>query len=241
MNKKKTIFVVTAILYILLGASSLISGIISIALGFDAMSNSGGRYSPSYKYGGDAYTGMQNAAADAANNISDMEQSVCEAIGYVSLAIGFGLNVAGGGFIIKGIRCFADTLDGAGGIPFAPLSADSTANHSRSDQTTEEAEETEETAEAEEDLSEYDVRFYREGGANNLVHIKIDDMNSKNLASDDEFTITLSRGNHTVLLYNGIKESKIRFDLKSNTQIEVNTLMGKPYIKSFTGSKVYKM
>ena len=179
--------------------------------------------------------------ASEKNNISDMEQSVCEAIGYVSLAIGFGLNVAGGGFIIKGIRCFADTLDGAGGIPFAPLSADSTANHSRSDQTTEEAEETEETAEAEEDLSEYDVRFYREGGANNLVHIKIDDMNSKNLASDDEFTITLSRGNHTVLLYNGIKESKIRFDLKSNTQIEVNTLMGKPYIKSFTGSKVYKM
>ncbi len=237
MNKKKTIYVVTAILYIILGASSLISGIISIVLGFDSMSNSGGRYSPSYTYGGDAYTGMQNAAADAANNISDMEQGVCEAIGYVSLAIGFGLNVAGGGFIIKGIRCFADTPNGAPVIPSAPAGfVNSTVNSNQSNN-----EQNAQTAEAEEDLSEYDVRFYRPDSGSSFVHIKIDDMNSKSLLSDDEFTVTLPRGNHTVLLYNGIRECKIRFDLKSTTQIEVDTLMGKPYIKSFTGSKVYKI
>ena len=54
----------------------IISGIISIVFAFVVNDMDIGFYESSYTYGGDAYTGIQNAAAQTANNVKDLADLV---------------------------------------------------------------------------------------------------------------------------------------------------------------------
>lgn len=49
---------------------------------------SSGLYEPSNTYGGDAYTGIQNAAAQTANNLTNVAEIAKDGIGYLLIAIG---------------------------------------------------------------------------------------------------------------------------------------------------------
>lgn len=54
----------------------IISGMISIVFSFVVKGMSIGYYEQNYTYGGDAYTGIQNASAQAANNVQDLADLV---------------------------------------------------------------------------------------------------------------------------------------------------------------------
>ena len=47
-----------------------------------------GNYEPNLKYGGDAYTGMQNASAQAANNVLRISENLCSVCGFIFIIIG---------------------------------------------------------------------------------------------------------------------------------------------------------
>ncbi len=68
------------------------SGILSIILGFVTMSKSIGSWESLSSYGGDAYTGMQNASAQTANNVQDLADLT--RFGISSLLIVLGIAVA---------------------------------------------------------------------------------------------------------------------------------------------------
>lgn len=69
-----------------------LSGLLSIILGLITMGLSNGSYESNASYGGDAYTGIQNAAAQAANNIQDLADIVKFGLG--ALLIVFGIATA---------------------------------------------------------------------------------------------------------------------------------------------------
>ena len=85
MNKKT--FLKKAV-FSLLGA---ISGIVSIVFSFVVFGMSNGSFENSKKYGGDAYTGMQNATAQTANNVQDLCELVQTGIGGLLLVVGLAL------------------------------------------------------------------------------------------------------------------------------------------------------
>ncbi len=66
----------------------LFSGIASVALGILIGEMSVGSYESAKAYGGDAYTGIQNAAAQTANNVQYLCELVREGFMYVLFAIG---------------------------------------------------------------------------------------------------------------------------------------------------------
>ena len=70
----------------LLGA---LSGLLSVILGICTMGMPTGYWESSQSYGGDAYTGIQNAAAQTANNVQDLAEVA--AMGLGSLLLIFGL------------------------------------------------------------------------------------------------------------------------------------------------------
>lgn len=61
---------------ILFNVIGLISGIVSAILGFVVFGLGTGSWENSTSYGGDAYTGIQNAAAQTANNVQDLAEIV---------------------------------------------------------------------------------------------------------------------------------------------------------------------
>ncbi len=67
----------------------MFSGLLSIFLGFIALDKNTGYYEAALKYGGDAYTGMQNASAQAANNA--MYAAEILSFGFGSLLIVLGI------------------------------------------------------------------------------------------------------------------------------------------------------
>lgn len=69
----------------------IISGFVSIVLGFIAMGYSDGLYESASSYGGDAYTGIQNAAAQTASNVKILASIV--KFGTSSLLIIFGITI----------------------------------------------------------------------------------------------------------------------------------------------------
>lgn len=73
---------------LLLYIGGIISGIVSFILGTTMFGKSSGLYEPSNTYGGDAYTGIQNAAAQTANNLTSVAQIAKDGIGYLLIAIG---------------------------------------------------------------------------------------------------------------------------------------------------------
>ena len=69
----------------------IISGIISIVFSFIIKSMSTGSFERSLTYGGDAYTGIQNASAQAANNVKDLALLVQSGIFGFLLVFGIAL------------------------------------------------------------------------------------------------------------------------------------------------------
>lgn len=81
----------------------IVLGLVLTVVGFTTYDSSlYGDYIASESYGGDAYTGIQNAAADTANNILSLEWTVREISGVV--LIGFGL-VTVLYFVLKVFEC----------------------------------------------------------------------------------------------------------------------------------------
>lgn len=70
----------------------ILSGALSIILGFIVIGYSDGYYESALSYGGDAYTGIQNAAAQTANNVEDL--AAIAKFGVSSLLIVVGIAIA---------------------------------------------------------------------------------------------------------------------------------------------------
>ena len=69
----------------------LISGFVSLIFSFTIRSMSVGSYAYSWSYGGDAYTGIQNSAAQTANNVSLVGNIVKTGFSGMFLVIGLAL------------------------------------------------------------------------------------------------------------------------------------------------------
>ena len=66
----------------------MVSGLISVIFGIVTLSQDTGSWESSSTYGGDAYTGIQNATAQTANNIQDLAEIVALGVGFVLIALG---------------------------------------------------------------------------------------------------------------------------------------------------------
>lgn len=66
----------------------VVAGLLSVILGFVAYGYDTGSWEGGFTYGGDAYTGIQNAAAQTANNVQDLTELVCFGVGSVLLVAG---------------------------------------------------------------------------------------------------------------------------------------------------------
>ena len=69
----------------------MISGAASFFAGIGVFGMSCGSYEMSRSYGGDAYTGIQNAAAQAANNIQDTNEMLQAGMGAFLCAFGIAM------------------------------------------------------------------------------------------------------------------------------------------------------
>ena len=69
----------------------MLSGVLSIILGFMASGYSIGSFELETSYGGDAYTGIQNAAAQTANNVRDLAKIVRFGCSSLLIVIGIAL------------------------------------------------------------------------------------------------------------------------------------------------------
>lgn len=86
-----------AVLFILIGITSGILGIVSYGM------DTGYRES-NLSYGGDAYTGIQNAAAQTANNVMELAEATTFGFGSVLL-------VSGMFMIVMGVKMLAATRE----------------------------------------------------------------------------------------------------------------------------------
>lgn len=68
-----------------------IGGIISIIFGFIVSDMNTGYWEASKTYGGDAYTGIQNAAAQTANNIQDLAEILKMGMSYTLIVFGIAM------------------------------------------------------------------------------------------------------------------------------------------------------
>lgn len=69
----------------------LLTGVLSIILSFYTFNASMGGYESNITYGGDAYTGIQNAAAQTANNIRNLTGVLADGLGSILLIGGLSL------------------------------------------------------------------------------------------------------------------------------------------------------
>ena len=72
-----------------------IIGILSIIFGIVCFNMDEGRYEMSSSYGGDAYTGIQNASANTANNVQVLTKNVNKGMGFMLLIAGMSLIAVG--------------------------------------------------------------------------------------------------------------------------------------------------
>lgn len=66
----------------------MVSGLVSLFFGIMMYSMPTGYWESSERYGGDAYTGIQNAAAQTANNVQDLAQIAQQGFAFVLMAAG---------------------------------------------------------------------------------------------------------------------------------------------------------
>ena len=69
----------------------MLSGALSVIFGFSVMSFNDGYYESTQSYGGDAYTGIQNAAAQTANNVEDLAFIAKTGIGFLLIILGIAI------------------------------------------------------------------------------------------------------------------------------------------------------
>ena len=69
----------------------MLSGVLSVIFGFVVMALSDGYYESSQSYGGDAYTGIQNAAAQTANNVEDLAVIAKNGMGFLLIVLGIAI------------------------------------------------------------------------------------------------------------------------------------------------------
>ena len=98
MEKKQFIGVVAFIL----AALSLIFAIYCFSVNVSA----NGSYEENKSYGGDAYTGMQNASAQAANNALNAERTLCKLINTMTTVCGMGFVLVTVAGAAVGVHCF---------------------------------------------------------------------------------------------------------------------------------------
>lgn len=97
----------------------LLTGLLSVILSFSMDNYVGGSYETSITYGGDAYTGIQNAAAQTANNVLALSSTV---------SFGFQAILLIGGLSLIFYSCIA--LIGNKNEKNAPSASDITSNPS---------------------------------------------------------------------------------------------------------------
>ena len=78
----------------------LVVGILSVILGFSAYGCSTGSYESNKSYGGDAYTGMQNASAQIAINVQCATEAVAGLFGNILLIGGIVIILVGANSLI---------------------------------------------------------------------------------------------------------------------------------------------
>lgn len=71
-----------------------IDGIVSIVFSLFCFGNSKGDYIARYTYGADAYTGIQNAAAETGMNVMTLTEYVSRGFGFVLIVAGIALIAA---------------------------------------------------------------------------------------------------------------------------------------------------
>ncbi len=69
----------------------ILSGILSIIFGIITLKKDAGSYVSSQSYGGDAYTGIQNASAKSANNIQDLAEILKFGLGGLLIVLGIAI------------------------------------------------------------------------------------------------------------------------------------------------------
>ena len=69
----------------------LIAALFSFYSSYECFDESNGRYATEKTYGGDAYTGIQNAAATAAQNAADAAVLIQDGFGYLFIVSGIAL------------------------------------------------------------------------------------------------------------------------------------------------------
>lgn len=106
----------------LLKVFGIVLGILSIVISLSVFSSSVGYYENAQKYGGDAYTGIQNAAAQTANNIKYLGETI--QMGIAGLLLVQGLAMFLGALCIQPKKLAAPKAVAA--APVVPVSEDPT-------------------------------------------------------------------------------------------------------------------
>lgn len=93
----------------LLKIFGIVLGLLAIVLGIMVFSQSVGYYEGNSTYGGDAYTGIQNAAAQTANNIKYVGEMIRFALGSLLLVLGLAM--------LLGSLCIRTSKKAAASLP----------------------------------------------------------------------------------------------------------------------------
>ena len=100
----------------LLKIFGIILGVLAIVLAIVIFTQDVGYYESNHSYGGDAYTGIQNASAQAANNIMYVGELIRFSIGSLMLVMGLGM-LLGSLCITTGKKAAAPMMQ----APIAPI------------------------------------------------------------------------------------------------------------------------
>lgn len=121
----------------------ILVGLLAVILGFCAFGKDTGYYENNNKYGGDAYTGIQNAAAQTANNVQDLSEATTFGFGSILLVGGIVLMLVGiNNISLSDVNKAKNAIDS-----FKTISSNETASDETETEQTIEQPEVEETTE----------------------------------------------------------------------------------------------
>ena len=103
-NNAKKAEIIRNILFVVIGVLSII-----FAINIGGLST--GNFEMSFSYGGDAYTGIQNACAGAANNAIDVANILQQGFEYCLIIAGFVLVSIGGTSLCKLLETKPQAID----------------------------------------------------------------------------------------------------------------------------------
>ena len=85
-----------------IGISFIVVGVVSIIWGLGL--NYSGISSSDKSYGGDAYTGIQNASSTTANNVRELGETVCSGLKGILVVMGGAIIICGASIVIKDVE-----------------------------------------------------------------------------------------------------------------------------------------